>query len=119
MVALAVGTFNVITGVVVPVATDDVKSVPDVPIVNAATDVTVPTDKSPLPNIEPPLTVFILLPLTKALCLLLKLVQSVFPNKPEFVEEAYGILNVCTLEADKILKFVPDVPIANVCVVPV
>jgi len=43
LAALAVGTFNVITGVVVPVATDELKSVPVVPNVNAATDVTVPT----------------------------------------------------------------------------
>jgi hypothetical protein len=41
-VALAVGTFNVITGVVVPFATEELKSVPDVPNVNAATLVTVP-----------------------------------------------------------------------------
>ena len=38
----AVGTFNVITGVVVPVATDELKSVPVVPNVSAATEVTVP-----------------------------------------------------------------------------
>jgi hypothetical protein len=38
----AVGIFSVITGVVVPVATDDPTSVPDVPSVMAATDVTVP-----------------------------------------------------------------------------
>ena len=44
-VALAVGTFNVITGVVVPFATVLDKSVPVVPRVNAATLVTVP----PLP----------------------------------------------------------------------
>ena len=42
-VALAVGTFKVITGVVVPVATVLDKSVPLVPNVKAATDVTVPT----------------------------------------------------------------------------
>ena len=41
-VALAVGTFKVITGVVVLFATVELKSVPVVPIVNAATDVTVP-----------------------------------------------------------------------------
>ena len=46
-VALASGTFNVITGVVVPVATDELKSVPDVPNVKAATLVTVPV---PLPT---------------------------------------------------------------------
>lgn len=43
--ALAVGTLRVITGVVVPVATVLDRSVPVVPSVNAATDVTVPTDQ--------------------------------------------------------------------------
>ena len=56
--ALAVGTFSVMTGVVVPLATVLPKSLPDVPIVNAATDVTVPVGISPLPNIEVLLTVF-------------------------------------------------------------
>ena len=42
LVAEAVGTCKVITGVVVPVATVDDKSVPVVPKVNAATLVTVP-----------------------------------------------------------------------------
>ena len=42
LVAEAVGTFNVITGVVVPLATVDERSVPVVPKVSAATDVTVP-----------------------------------------------------------------------------
>ena len=42
-VALAVGTLSVITGVVVPVATVELKSVPLVPIVKADTLVTVPT----------------------------------------------------------------------------
>lgn len=46
LVADAVGTFNVMTGVVVPVVTDDDKSVPVVPMVKAATLVTVPL---PLP----------------------------------------------------------------------
>jgi len=41
-VALASGTFKVITGVVVPFATDELKSVPLVPKVKAATLVTVP-----------------------------------------------------------------------------
>lgn len=45
LLALAVGTLRVITGVVVPVATDDDRSVPVVPSVNAATSVTVPTDQ--------------------------------------------------------------------------
>ena len=41
-VAEAVGTFNVITGVVVELATDEVISVPVVPIVSAETFVTEP-----------------------------------------------------------------------------
>ena len=44
--ALAVGTFKVITGVVVLFATVDDKSVPIVPKVRAATLVTVPTNWS-------------------------------------------------------------------------
>ena len=44
--ALAVGTFKVITGVVVLLATVELKSVPLVPIVKAATLVTVPTNWS-------------------------------------------------------------------------
>ena len=42
LVADAVGTFRVITGVVVPVATVEDRSVPVVPKVKAATEVTVP-----------------------------------------------------------------------------
>ena len=42
LAADAVGTFNVMTGVVVPVATLYERSVPVVPKVSAATDVTVP-----------------------------------------------------------------------------
>jgi hypothetical protein len=42
LVADAVGTFNVITGVVVLLATVELRSTPVVPNVNAATDVTVP-----------------------------------------------------------------------------
>ena len=38
----AVGTFSVITGVVVPLATVEERSVPVVPSVSAATEVTVP-----------------------------------------------------------------------------
>ena len=44
LVADAVGTFNVMTGVVVPLATVELKSVPDVPSVKAATLVTVPPE---------------------------------------------------------------------------
>ena len=46
LLADAVGTLSVITGVVVPVATDELRSVPVVPKVSAATLVTVP---EPLP----------------------------------------------------------------------
>jgi hypothetical protein len=42
--AEAVGTFNVITGVVVGSATVELRSVPDVPKVNAETEVTVPPE---------------------------------------------------------------------------
>ena len=42
LVADAVGTFSVITGVVVLLATVELRSVPVVPSVSAATDVTVP-----------------------------------------------------------------------------
>ena len=42
LAADAVGTFNVMTGVVVPLATVELKSVPVVPSVKAATLVTVP-----------------------------------------------------------------------------
>jgi len=52
-VALAVGTFKVITGVVVLVATLELKSVPLVPIVKAATLVTVPTPLPPTNAIVP------------------------------------------------------------------
>jgi len=44
LVAEAVGTFSVITGVVVPLATVEVRSVPVVPKVSAATEVTVPPE---------------------------------------------------------------------------
>ena len=44
LLAEAVGTFNVITGVVVGLATELLKSVPVVPNVKAATDVTVPPE---------------------------------------------------------------------------
>ena len=52
-VADAVGTFKVITGVVVLVATVELKSVPLVPIVKAATLVTVPTPAPPTNAIVP------------------------------------------------------------------
>ena len=61
LAAEAVGTFNVITGVVVPVATVDVKSVPVVPKVKAATEVTVPTEIDPPNAVDVPLMVIALL----------------------------------------------------------
>ena len=70
LLADAVGTFRVITGVVVPVATVDVRSVPVVPKVSAATEVTVP---DPLP-----LNVF----------------QSVLDKYPLAEVVATGMLNV-------------------------
>lgn len=48
LLADAVGTFNVITGVVVAVATVELRSVPDVPKVSAATLVTVPDPPPPV-----------------------------------------------------------------------
>jgi hypothetical protein len=50
LLADAVGTFNVITGVVVAVATVELRSVPDVPKVSAATLVTVPDPPPPPPD---------------------------------------------------------------------
>lgn len=70
LLADAVGTFSVMTGVVVPVATVDVRSVPEVPKVSAATEVTVP---------DP---------------LLLKVVQSVLDKYPLAEVVATGMLNV-------------------------
>jgi hypothetical protein len=58
-VADAVGTFSVITGVDVPVATIELRSVPVVPRVKAATEVTVPTDTEPPKDIAEPLMVIL------------------------------------------------------------
>ena len=77
-VAEAVGTFNVITGVVVPLATVDDKSVPVVPSVNAATLVTVPT----------------------LLVLLLNVVQSVELKYP-FTEPLAAGIEIVPLELTK------------------
>ena len=86
----AVGTLRVITGVVEPLATLELRSVPVVPKVKAATLVTVP------------------------LPLLLKVVQSVELNAPRFTAEAVGIFNVITgvvvLLATVELTSVPVVP---------
>ena len=59
LAADAVGTFNVMTGVDVPVATVELKSVPDVPKVSAATLVTVPA--LPAMLIEPAPLVMVML----------------------------------------------------------
>ena len=72
LVALAVGTFKVITGVVVPFTTELDKSVPIVPIVKADTFVTVP----------------------KQLVFELKEFQSVLVSNPLQVVDALDILNV-------------------------
>jgi hypothetical protein len=69
LVADAVGTCKVITGVVVPLATVELRSVPVVPKVNAATLVTVPL----------------------VLDLLLKVVQSVLVRYPLTLVVAAGI----------------------------
>jgi hypothetical protein len=49
----------------------------------------------------------------------LNVLQSVLLNAPLFVALAVGRLNVCVDVADEILKSVPVVPVANVCVVAV
>jgi hypothetical protein len=48
--------------------------------------------------------------------LLLNVVQSVLLSAPLLVALAVGRLNVCVDVADEILKSVPAVPVANVCV---
>ena len=40
-------------------------------------------------------------------------------TKPLAVADASGMLNVCVVLLEEILKSVPEVPVANVCVVPV
>ena len=86
----AVGTFKVITGVVVPVAIVELKSVPVVPNVIELTLVTVP------------------------LPLLLKVVQSAAVKAPLFKADAVGTLSVITgvvvLVATVELKSAPAVP---------
>ena len=89
LVAEAVGTFSVITGVVVPVATVDVKSVPVVPSVIAATLVTVP------------------------LPLLLKVVQSALVRYPLTEVVAAGILMAGVAPP---LETTGDVPVTDVTV---
>lgn len=59
LAADAVGTFKVMTGVEVPVATVDARSVPAVPSVSAATLVTVPTETDPPSAVDEPLTVIV------------------------------------------------------------
>ena len=48
--------------------------------------------------------------------LLLNMVQSDAVNAPLPVADADGILNVCTVTEDAILKSVPVMPVAKVCV---
>lgn len=48
--------------------------------------------------------------------LLLNMVQSDAVNAPLPVADADGILNVCTVPEDAILKSVPVMPVAKVCV---
>lgn len=96
------GKLSVITGVVVPVATEDETSVPVVLKVKAATDVTVP---------EP---------------LLLNVVQSAEVSKPRFVADADGKLSVMTgvvvpvaTEDDTSVPVVPKVKADTEVTVPV
>ena len=82
--AEAVGTFSVMTGVVVPVATVLVRSVPVVPSVSAATLVTVP------------------------LPLLLKVVQSVEDRYPSTDVVAFAILIAGVVPPDDTTGAVPE-----------
>ena len=88
LAALAVGTCKVITGVVVPFATVELKSVPVVPIVRAATEVTVPTNWSAycgMFKVAPTKVAAPLVPVVVnviAFCLPLNVVQSVEDKYP-------------------------------------
>jgi hypothetical protein len=133
LVADAVGTFSVITGVVVPLATVELRSVPVVPKVNAETLVTVPlplllkvvksvADKYPstlvvalailIAGVVPPLDTTGAVPDT-LVTLLLKVVQSLDVKSPRFEPDADGRLNVWVSVALEILKSEPDVPVAK------
>ena len=133
LVADAVGTLSVITGVVVPFATVELRSVPVVPKVNAATLVTVPlplllkvvksvADKYPstlvvalamlIAGVVPPLDTTGAVPDT-LVTLLLKVVQSAEVNAPLFVPEAEGRLKVWVAVALLMLKSDPEVPVAK------
>ena len=85
LVADAVGTFNVITGVVVLVATDELKSVPVVPNVKADTFVTVPTDTEP-PRLIAELLIVILELLNALLGIALKLVPANVGDAPDAID---------------------------------
>lgn len=133
LVADAVGTCSVITGVVVPLATVELRSVPVVPKVRAATLVTVPEplllnvvqsvlDRYPstlpvalgmlIAGVVPPLDTTGAVPDT-LVTLLLKVVQSVEVNAPRFVPEAEGRLKVWVAVALLMLKSDPEVPVAK------
>ena len=55
------------------------------------------------------------LPNVKAFCLLLNVVQSVEESSPLFVADAVGILNVCVVPTEEMLKSVPVEPVVRSC----
>ena len=116
LVADAVGTFNVITGVVVPSATVLDKSVPLVPKVKAATLVTVPTPDVPLEPDVPLVPVVPLVPLVP-----LDPVVPLEPEVPEVPEEPLIPLVPLIPEVPlvPVVPLVPDEPVVpDVPVVP-
>ena len=70
----------------------------------------------PFQNVTRPFAPVPVTGFVSAFCLLLNVVQSVLLNAPLFIALAVGRLNVCVEVADEILKSVPVVPVANVCV---
>lgn len=127
LVADAVGTFSVMTGVLVPVATVEDKSVPLVPRVNAATLVTVPTDTEPPSEIALPLIV-----IDELVSALLAMPDNVPPSvkEPELVTVPLSVrpftvpvpLTLVTVptywSADEIVKlgYVPVIVVVPPCV---